>query len=961
MRFSKKHCRAFVLTVLAGFAVCGHAPPSHAQVGHFDLMGPKIDVHVTRGERSLPIASVPNLQPGDKLQIRADLPTTQSVKLLLVVAFLRGSTNPPPDKWFTRIETWDKHMHTEGVTVPVPDEAQQALLFIAPETGGDFSTLKSAVRGRPGTFVRASQDLNEASFEQSRIERYAQALLQVPAGSPEQLLDHSRKLAATLNLRPNDDCFKRPPDLQLACLRQSGTQLLLDDGHGETLAQILSTGATSDLIGAVAGTPVATAGGAASYSAYVGTVLDVVRLMTNLHTAHFQYIPAIAFPDADSLNLRLNTAPSFHDPKSVIVIALPSIQKAVPPPLQLRDAHHVSCLLQPRMVLPLSGAPLVFATGFAHDLTLHLDHPGPDGRTDLPLVPDAYEGGLKVSTDSERKPLATSAPPVRTETIATPANQASAPPASRPDSQKDTASASQPAKATPARQSSSPAMQTASAKDSNPIEISGTVRGFWGFDPFNGPTVPLQRLPGNGWTSASHTELFAGRSNDLDLHADGTACVESVALETAPDQKLDWHHDDNQGVRNVDVKLPLEKSAPGGLTLLVRQYGRLTPDKVNITAYSDAMKPQELRIHAGDSFATLLGTGLPNVKSVDLNGTAYLPSPDQSPDGKSLHLTATPPASAAPSVKDARKDNKGKPPVFKVGDHGTAQIALNDGRTLPLPFDVDEARPAFTLLSKTATAATESGFPLTLSDKEAIPLNTKLSFAIRSDSPSKFARSEKVEVATTDGSLHTTLSLNDRTLVLQDSRTALGYLSPANVFGPSAFGALQLRVITEDGNTSDWAPLGTLVRTPVIRQITCPARAAFAGRGTTATPTAPAPTPYPGTSGAPEQPETKHADTPCTVTGSDLFLIEAVSGDSAFTASADVPAGYSAETLQVPRPADSRTLYLKLRDDPEHIASLAAEITDHRAAKPPAPERKPSDSLGRKPTDNGSLATTPPQ
>ncbi len=32
-------------------------------------------------------------------------------------------------------------------------------MFLAPETGGDFKTLKSAVRGRPGAFVRASQDL----------------------------------------------------------------------------------------------------------------------------------------------------------------------------------------------------------------------------------------------------------------------------------------------------------------------------------------------------------------------------------------------------------------------------------------------------------------------------------------------------------------------------------------------------------------------------------------------------------------------------------------------------------------------------------------------------------------------------------------------------------------------------------------------------------------------------------
>ena len=104
----------------------------------------------------------------DLLRLHPDLPPTQSVHYLLVVVFLRGNTNPPPDDWFYRIETWNKKVRAEGATVTVPEEAQQAILFLAPETGGDFSTLRSAVRGRPGIFVRASQDLAEAGFEQAR-------------------------------------------------------------------------------------------------------------------------------------------------------------------------------------------------------------------------------------------------------------------------------------------------------------------------------------------------------------------------------------------------------------------------------------------------------------------------------------------------------------------------------------------------------------------------------------------------------------------------------------------------------------------------------------------------------------------------------------------------------------------------------------------------------------------------
>src|SRR3954470_21369323 len=44
----------------------------------FDLAGPKISVRVTRGSKTLPIAQVPNLQAGDKLWVKADLPPTQS-------------------------------------------------------------------------------------------------------------------------------------------------------------------------------------------------------------------------------------------------------------------------------------------------------------------------------------------------------------------------------------------------------------------------------------------------------------------------------------------------------------------------------------------------------------------------------------------------------------------------------------------------------------------------------------------------------------------------------------------------------------------------------------------------------------------------------------------------------------------------------------------------------------------
>src|SRR5436305_5250849 len=162
-----------------------------ADPARFDLLGPKVDVHVTRNNRTLPIAQVPNLQPGDTIWLHTDLPPTQSVHYLLVAAFLRGTTNPLTDNWFTEIQTWNKKVREEGVTITVPAEAQQVILFLAPETGGDFSTLRSAVRGRPGVFVRASQDLTEAGFEQARIETYLANIRRVPPDDPKGLAEHS--------------------------------------------------------------------------------------------------------------------------------------------------------------------------------------------------------------------------------------------------------------------------------------------------------------------------------------------------------------------------------------------------------------------------------------------------------------------------------------------------------------------------------------------------------------------------------------------------------------------------------------------------------------------------------------------------------------------------------------------------------------------------------------------------
>ena len=178
-----------------------------ADTAAFDLAGPRIEVRVTRAGKTLPISRVPNLQAGDRLWIHPDMPDGESVRFLMIPVFLRGSTNPPPDNWFTRVETWNKHVREEGVVITVPEGAQQALIFLAPQTGGDFGTLRAAVRGKPGAFVRASQDLNQASLDRSRLDKYLSAVREMSNSDAAALHDRSVLLARSLNIKLDNDCF----------------------------------------------------------------------------------------------------------------------------------------------------------------------------------------------------------------------------------------------------------------------------------------------------------------------------------------------------------------------------------------------------------------------------------------------------------------------------------------------------------------------------------------------------------------------------------------------------------------------------------------------------------------------------------------------------------------------------------------------------------------------------------
>ena len=97
-------CARFAAALLA------LAVSAQADSAAFDLSGPRVEVKVTRGGKTLPISEVANLEPGDWLWLRPDVPESDSTRYLLIAAFLQGPTNPPPEDWLTKVETWDKQV-----------------------------------------------------------------------------------------------------------------------------------------------------------------------------------------------------------------------------------------------------------------------------------------------------------------------------------------------------------------------------------------------------------------------------------------------------------------------------------------------------------------------------------------------------------------------------------------------------------------------------------------------------------------------------------------------------------------------------------------------------------------------------------------------------------------------------------------------------------------------------------
>lgn len=798
----------FLLFAVIVFGISNGAGAENAA---FDLAGPRVEMTVNRAGKTLPIGEVPNLQPGDRLWIHPDLPEDQSIHYLLVIAFLRGTTNPPPDDWFTRAETWNRNVRAEGILVTVPQDAQQALLFLAPVTGGDFNTLRAAVRSRPGVFVRASQDLNQASLDRTRSDKYLNEVKKASDFDPKALHERSALLAQTLGIRFDEQCFDRPPEQQSTCLTQNTDQLVLDDGHSQSMVAALTSDPSTDLMGKVSATPLA---GGGFYSAYVGAVVDLAKLMGSLHTAFYQYIPALSVPQGSQVNLRLNNPPSFRKPMSVIVMGLPAVEAAQLPPLRSLNKDGVFCLQKAPLVLPVQGAPVVFSTDIAHDFVLHLN--GKAGEAvDLPAAPAPSQGGFLIDVH-------------------------------------------------------------ALSEDKLDPNVKGVVRGYWGFDSFEGPAFRMLNAHPSKWVipAADQGALIVGREDVIHADSDGAACVNQVRIQNAQgvDIKTTWKV---AKPNELEIHVPMKDETAGLLKMTIQQFGTIPADELDLQGYTEAARLDAFKISAGDQQGVLTGTRLDQVNGVEFQGIRFEPA-------KLLRV----------GQEDELRLSASQPPSMALTpDQKLAvRVDLKDGRVLDLQTTVEPPRPKVELISKNVQAGPTRS-PVHLTNQDSLPQDGRLTFFLKTDIPQSFPRTEKIEVASVDGSFDVLLSVADGNLILQDSQMVMAVLDPLKSFGASAFGPLRFRAVDADSGKGDWQPLATLVRIPALKEVLCP-------------------------------------DTPdkqCRLAGSNLFLIDSVASDPQFTHTVSVPIGFADSSLNVPRP-NGTLLYIKLRDDPNTVNTLTLPV-----------------------------------
>jgi len=410
-------------------------------------------------------------------------------------------------------------------------------------------------------------------------------------------------------------------------------------------------------------------------------------------------------------------------------------------------------------------------------------------------------------------------------------------------------------------------------------EVTGTIRGLWGFHSFDGPHYRLRTSRPAQWIVASKdaSALIVGREDTLHLRSQDACCVSEVTLKDEQGKTLttEWK---NSKPDELEVKVPLQKAMAGWATMEIKKFGLHEVDQVPLHTYAEAARLDSFGIHAGDADGLLKGTRLDQVANLEVNGFHFVPG----------LLTR---ANQQDELKLATSDADAKAKL-QPGEPIVAHVTLKDGRALDLKSEVKAQRPSVSVLTKSIQLDPSAPASVRLGSQEELPQDARLNFFFKTQAPETFPPTEKIEVATSDESFRVLLSFKDGNLTMQDAKTVLAVLDPMKLLGPSAFGPLKIRPVSDDGINGDWQPLVNLVRIPMLKAVRC----------------VPAP------------------EKQCTLSGDKLFLLDSVSSDADFTNSVTVPEGFVEDALAIP-PPKGKTLYIKLRDDPATIDTVALPVT----------------------------------
>ncbi|MDB5702200.1 MAG: hypothetical protein JWL66_2399 [Sphingomonadales bacterium] len=795
-----------ILQSICLFTLVAIALPARAASSAFDLVGPRLNVSVTREGVTLPLSQVPNLAEGDRVSVAPDPARVNGERYRIVAAFLRGAVDRPPKEWFHEALSWKPKSAT--LSMNVPKGAQQMALFVMPESGGSLNAIVSAVRKQPGAFVRAVQELNQASLDRARLDTFLREMQRAERKSPESVAAISPILTRSLSIKLKSECLQLAAETQSACLTGDRETLLLQDTHSSALADTLS-GAPTDLAFQLSATPQA---GYGSYSSYIGVIRDVFRLFGAFQSSQLQYIPALAqMPKggiAGGVGILLNTPVSFAKPTSVMVVGLPAIEAPKPPPLRRSDPDTLSCA-RPGMVLGVEGAPLIYATDYAHDMALQLTRA--DGtKADVALRSDPSVGGFVADGPMPAGPFA-------------------------------------------------------------PV-IAGQLHGRWGFSPFEGPGFALSQADGGNWKAVDRTSLVAGRSNELELLGDGAGCVTQVQMQRgdAPAQDVTWKQSGQQG---IVVTLPLEKVEPGRVSVVIKGAVGATPSTITLKALREAGSLDDFVIHAGDDEALLTGSRLDQVTGVTVGTLNFQPGALTRVDRQD-RLTLRAVDIAAATALDGKSQS--------------ADVTFIGGRHKKVDVTFAPRRAAVTLLHVTGQSPDRHGnLMIALPASQVFAQDARLSFAFRLEGSTALSGRETIEIGTADGRVATMIQPG-KGYDLQDASTGIVAFGPADALGPTGYGPLRFRVVSNDA-ASAWTPLPIVARLPEIRSLVC-------ARGKA-----------------------------CRISGNKLFLIKAVGTTKDLAKAQDIPDGFVATEIMTPAGPDGR-IYLQLRDAPQAAAASIAAV-----------------------------------